>query len=123
MDLDAAQSNMIGRGGVTVITAGHEHRFAPGESLSLNTLGAFRLPNLSDGLPADVLQEAVTSQTEADMARSLPPDEVIALVEARQAARTQRNWAMADALRQKIAEAGWSVQDTPDGPRLEPQPT
>lgn len=70
-----------------------------------------------------MLKEALTSLTETDVARSLPPDEVIALVEARQAARTRRNWAMADVLRQQIAETDWSVQDTPDGPRLEPQPT
>jgi cysteinyl-tRNA synthetase len=53
---------------------------------------------------------------------SAPPDEapaeVAALVEARSAARTARDWARADALRAEIETAGWEVTDTPDGPAL-----
>ena len=44
--------------------------------------------------------------------------EAQALVESRQKARAAKDWAMADELRQKIAELGWEVQDTPDGPKL-----
>ena len=54
-------------------------------------------------------------------ARPSVPDEVMALVEERQAARVRRDWAVADVLRERIAETGWSVLDTPEGPRLEPR--
>ncbi|HSF07136.1 MAG TPA: cysteine--tRNA ligase [Methylomirabilota bacterium] len=50
-----------------------------------------------------------------------PPDAaalVAPLVEAREAARKQRDWARADKLRDAIHELGWSVEDTPAGPRL-----
>jgi cysteinyl-tRNA synthetase len=48
-----------------------------------------------------------------------PPPEVLALVEARQAARTRKDWAASDAVRQQIAGLGWQVLDTPEGPRVE----
>jgi len=44
---------------------------------------------------------------------------VLKLVDARQAARAAKNWAEADALRQRIAELGWQVLDTAEGPRVE----
>jgi cysteinyl-tRNA synthetase len=44
------------------------------------------------------------------------PAEVTALVEARTAARTARDWARADALRAELETLGWDVTDTPDGP-------
>jgi GT2 family glycosyltransferase len=48
-----------------------------------------------------------------------PPD-VVRLAEERAAARAERDFAISDALRDRIAEAGWSVVDAPDGYRLEP---
>jgi cysteinyl-tRNA synthetase len=44
--------------------------------------------------------------------------EVTDLLAKRSAARTERRWADADAIRARIAELGWDVKDTPDGPRL-----
>jgi cysteinyl-tRNA synthetase len=49
-----------------------------------------------------------------------PPDEVVRLAEERAAARSSRNFAAADAIRERIASAGWSVVDEPGGYRLEP---
>ncbi len=46
------------------------------------------------------------------------PDAVVELAEARQAARRGRNWAEADRLRAELAQAGWEVEDRPDGYRL-----
>ena len=43
------------------------------------------------------------------------PDEVMLFVKQRQDARTTRNWAEADALRDKIQQAGYKVKDTPEG--------
>ena len=41
--------------------------------------------------------------------------EVEALIEARQAARSEKNWAEADAIRGKLAEMGVTLEDTPQG--------
>ena len=49
-----------------------------------------------------------------------PPPEVVQLAEARASARSTRDFALADQLRNRIADAGWSVVDEPGGWRLEP---
>jgi cysteinyl-tRNA synthetase len=46
------------------------------------------------------------------------PAELIAMAEARVAAKKSKNFAEADRLRDAIAAAGWTVQDTPSGPKL-----
>jgi len=48
------------------------------------------------------------------------PAEVLALAEQRQAARAAKDWALADQLRDRIAAAGYTVEDTPNGPVVRP---
>ncbi|MDR0588370.1 MAG: cysteine--tRNA ligase [Burkholderiales bacterium] len=50
----------------------------------------------------------------------LVPDAVIALANARQAARSAKNWAEADRARQAIADLGWEIEDKPEGYRMKP---
>jgi cysteinyl-tRNA synthetase len=50
-----------------------------------------------------------------------PPDDVRRLVSQREDARGGRDFARADELRDEIAELGWVVQDTADGPVLVPR--
>ena len=40
------------------------------------------------------------------------------LADRREAARSARDFAEADRLRDELAERGWEVRDTPDGARL-----
>ena len=42
---------------------------------------------------------------------------VAGLLEERAAARADKDWARADAIRDRIAAAGIDVEDTPDGPK------
>lgn len=46
------------------------------------------------------------------------PAEVKALVEKRAAAKKAKDWAAADAIRAQLAEMGWAVKDTAQGPQL-----
>ena len=46
------------------------------------------------------------------------PTEVLALLDARQAARAARNWAESDRLRDAILAAGFVIEDTKAGPQL-----
>ena len=39
-------------------------------------------------------------------------------MEARQKARQEKRWKDADTLRDQVAEAGFEIEDTPQGPRL-----
>jgi len=47
------------------------------------------------------------------------PAEIESLVQQRQAARKEKHWQEADALRVKLLAAGYEVEDTPDGPRIQ----
>jgi GT2 family glycosyltransferase len=49
-----------------------------------------------------------------------PPPEVVALAEERAAARAVKDFASADALRDRIHALGWDVTDTPEGPAFAP---
>ena len=46
------------------------------------------------------------------------PPEVATLVEARASARTNKNWAEADRLRNELAARGWEVRDSKDGQKV-----
>lgn len=48
------------------------------------------------------------------------PEEVLVWAEERQQAKKDKNFELADTLREKITNAGWSVQDGPDGFELKP---
>jgi cysteinyl-tRNA synthetase len=51
-------------------------------------------------------------------AQETVPDGIMTLVEKRRQARDERRWKDADALRDQIREAGYEVEDTPEGPRV-----
>jgi cysteinyl-tRNA synthetase len=44
--------------------------------------------------------------------------EVTELLEARTVARVEKDWAESDRIRDRLAELGWTVKDTPEGPKL-----
>lgn len=51
-----------------------------------------------------------------------PPQDVVALAEQRAAARAGKDFAESDRLRDRIADAGWTVRDGPDGYVLAARP-
>jgi cysteinyl-tRNA synthetase len=59
-------------------------------------------------------------QEPAAASATAAPAEVQALLDRRQAAKAQKDWAAADAARDAIAALGWKIVDTAQGPRLEP---
>jgi cyanophycinase-like exopeptidase len=120
IDLAAGNGEVLGRGGVTVVKDGREQRWATGETMPLSALGPFRCPAPAAGIPEAVWQETVLAAAASELRASAAPVEVLALSEARHAARLGRDWARADDLRRQIAALGWRVVDTPGGSRVEP---
>ncbi len=55
-----------------------------------------------------------------DVVQTDAPAEVVALLQARERARNDRNWSEADRLRDEIHARGWIVRDGPHGPDLLP---
>lgn len=53
-----------------------------------------------------------------DLESETAPSDIVALLEARTAAKNAKNWGLADELRAKIDLSGWSVVDTKDGAKL-----
>jgi cysteinyl-tRNA synthetase len=121
VDFETAECRVMGHGEVTLLKSGQEQHFAAGESFPATALGPFLVQEMSAGIPSAVWEEVLAAQASAQVAQAPVPPEVIALVEEREAARARRDWAAADGLRERIAAAGWSVLDTPEGPRLEPK--
>ncbi|MFN2150368.1 MAG: hypothetical protein ACK2T5_02145, partial [Anaerolineales bacterium] len=60
----------------------------------------------------------VEAEREARVQISQPGPEVLALLQAREAARSQKNWEQADALRDQVADLGWQINDTAEGSQL-----
>ncbi len=69
-------------------------------------------------LGLDLEKNAVKMAEEAENASSDIPAEVLELVEQRQAARKEKNFALADELRNKIAALGYEVKETRQGTEI-----
>ena len=121
LDLAAGHCTVLGKGGVTVLRSGNEHRFGRRASFSAGELGAFLPAGPLSGLQAEIHEHtrAILDAARGD-AQVAPPTEVMALVEQRENARGRGDWAAADELRERIAAMGWQVSDTVEGPQLEP---
>ncbi len=142
LDLASMSGRVFGQGGVTLIHSGephevkygkilddtdlnmladqigsHIHYFQHGATFPLDICCPFSLPRPGTGIPAEVWEEAV-KRASKPIEEISPPPEIIALVEAREMARQNRDWATADTLRQQIAELGWMVEDTRQGPQV-----
>jgi cysteinyl-tRNA synthetase len=46
------------------------------------------------------------------------PAPILEMVQQRQQARSEKRWADADSLRQQVLQAGFEIEDTPQGPRV-----
>jgi hypothetical protein len=109
-----------GKGSVTVINNQHEHRFSTGKNFSLNLLGNYHIPEVSEIIAPD-LQMRILTRGDRKTGIVMPDEAVMDLVEQREAARNRRDWAAADRLREEIEMAGWQLRDTPEGPDLHPK--
>jgi cysteinyl-tRNA synthetase len=83
---------------------------------------ALALPALSPKEKAHIVA-AADAVLGLDLGRERPkqldiPQEVALLVEQRQQARKQKNWQSADQFRHEINQRGFTVEDTPAGPRI-----
>lgn len=122
LDLGAGRGEVIGRGAVSLWRDGVETRVPAGDTVRIDMLGTTRMPDPNDGLPPGFLEAVRRQVDEARAARSdrrEPDEEVRAIVARREAARTDRDWPLADRLRAELAARGWDVRDTSDGPVLE----
>ena len=121
IDVETSTASVIGHGGVEVIREGllTEHR--AGSAFPLSELGPFALPDRGALVPED-LARLIAAERPRTVAAPEIPAAVAALIAARERARSRRAWAEADALRRKIGELGWTVEDTAAGPSAKRAP-
>ena len=118
-DFQQGQALVQGNGTITIGAQAGEKVYPVGRSFALSELGSYRLPDLvPSGLPA----RAGVPQPRLEL-MTLPP-EVAHLISLREEARRAKDWTRADALRLQVAELGFEIQDTKEGPcwRYKPHP-
>jgi hypothetical protein len=94
---------------------GHVHRYQSGESFELAECCPMRMPVAGQGVPPEVWERALKA---AEREEEAPPEAVLELARERQKARLRKDWAEADALRKRIEEMGWKVEDGKAGVEL-----
>ena len=109
LDIARQTAHVMGQSGATIRRDGEKHVFVSGQTFDLNVLGEVKIPKLDEGLPTEVVKAALSAE-------SLPSN-IAALIEEREIARRERDWAQSDALREQLADQGYLVEDTPQGPR------
>ena len=70
---------------------------------------------MEQGLRPEAWEMAVNA---AKLEEDTPPDEALNLLEKRKDARTRKDFAESDRLRDQISALGWTVQDSKDGQKL-----
>jgi cysteinyl-tRNA synthetase len=75
--------------------------------------------SLADAKKADELFDSFNKVLGVlDIPEQTVPEDVLDIVAERDTARTDKNWALSDELRDKLISMGWEVKDTPDGAKL-----
>lgn len=120
MDMVEESCSIMGRGGVTRIYRGRETVYPSGSTFSLHELGDLRWPAPEEGIPPEVWQEVLQNHLKERVAGAEAetlPDEIASLIQWRESARGQKDWATANAIRRCLEAQGYQVMDTPQGPR------
>ncbi|HEY96382.1 MAG TPA: cysteinyl-tRNA synthetase [Dehalococcoidia bacterium] len=121
INLDEETCSVIGNGTVALIRQGQETRYKDREIFNISELGDYNKIDPGEGIPPDVWETVLEAlEKEREAANLSPTEQVLALVQDRERARTSGDWNSADLLRQQIQEMGWQVNDTEDGPEIKP---
>jgi hypothetical protein len=116
MDCEKNQCEVHGVSSVTVLKDGGAQIHAAGASFSLSELGNCTPPDpIENGIRSEVWQ--MLQRTPLSVGDD-PSEEVLQLLEARKEARSKKDFAESDRLRDAISALGWTVQDSKDGQTL-----
>ena len=119
LDFSSRECQVVGVSSVSLVRECDPQIYPSGTSFPLSQVGPLLEPlQPSDGLPAEVWELVSSVGAPVILDNQAPPSDVVALAEARQLARTKKEWAASDELRRQITDLGWTVQDTSDGWKL-----
>jgi cyanophycinase-like exopeptidase len=116
LDFESGLCEVNGVSSVSVVRECDAEMFPSGSTFPITEFGEYHIPNpVEKDIPSSVWDMVVNAPPLED---DKPSDEAIALAEKRQQARTDKDWAKSDKLRDEIAVLGWTVQDTKEGQKL-----
>ena len=116
MDCENKTCEVSGVSSVSVIKRDAMEMYPAGASFSLSELGQITYPApIEMGIRPDVWEMVVNATKTED---ETPPDEALKLLEQRAEARTRKDFAESDRLRDQILALGWMVQDGKEGQKL-----
>ena len=118
LDFQAGCLHGVGQGNVTIIRDGKTDIIPANTGVDLADLGNFELCDPTAGISPGSWQAAQDAAERISLPIQ-PPSEVVDLAQARQQARKNKEWDLADQLREKIETLGWGVLDSQDGFELE----
>jgi len=118
MDLEDESCDVIGLGNVTIQKGESEKKHPAGNTFSIYELGEFRMPEASEGIQKQIMELALEKEAENVQGEQKRNQKVKDLLDKRKQAREREDWETSDQLREKIAQLGWEVRDTPEGQKL-----
>jgi hypothetical protein len=116
VDFDKASCEVSGVSSVSVLKQNSMEMYPSGGKFALDELGQLTLPaSIEHGLRPEAWEMVTRVPTPAE---ETPPSEALELLEQRKEARTRKDFAESDRLRDLIASLGWTVQDSKEGQKL-----
>jgi len=118
VDFESATCEVSGVSSVSILKQNSMEIHPAGAKFSLSELGQFTPPSsIEQGLRPDAW-EMVTHAVNMEAEEDAPPAEALELIEKRKDARTRKDFAESDRLRDEISALGWTVQDSKEGQKL-----
>jgi cyanophycinase-like exopeptidase len=119
MDFQKRECQVVGVSSVSLVRECDPKIHPAGTTFPLSEIGPLLVPEpLESGISPAAWDLVHSAPPPASAIDEVPPPEVVALAEARQADRGRKDWAAADDHRHQITNLGWTVQDTPEGFKL-----
>jgi len=116
MDFETGMCEISGVSSVSLVSDCDPVMHPAGVKFPLSEVGDIKVPDpLDKNIPTHVWDMVLNAPL---LEKEVPPDSVIALAEERLGARSGKNWAESDRLRDEISALGWIVQDSKDGYKL-----
>jgi hypothetical protein len=120
LDISNQAGKIVGKGQVHLQIGGHVSHFSEGDTFSLSRLGDLRAPDL-ETISADIWSTIEKVRITTQIVETVEiPEQIKVLVEKRNQARSDKDWATSDQIRGEMRRLGWQVTDTPDGVKVEP---
>lgn len=118
-DFASQTCEVMGVSSVSLLRNGQQQIFPAGSSFAFSEIGTLTLPEEPGaGISNAAWEMALAAHETTENAAPTAPPEVESLAQARQDARARKDWAASDEYRRQILALGWTVQDTPEGPKL-----